>query len=401
MSVLKIPELIEQVAAYLSIHDLLQCVRVNKTWNTHLTPFLWRTIPPTPYQPTDWEFYNLWNIPRLREFFSRLVLADYCSTHQLPLPLPAHVMGEYYDSGYSLSSLPLSTICQWIKHLDIHHFSLISEQPSLSRPPSPGSAPVASPSPLPPCPRPTTIDLMLHLVQKCTHLQTLRMSTMHLFYLGTKGHSWWRKILLQKLPDTLRLLVVAFPSPLTFAQSPVPPLLFSRCPTGLQELRFHFGHRPFRQHAQADEEDNDSGSNHSNNNTRMDVEEEEERGMCQLPAMKALKVTCMESDPYPPSFSRFLGRCCNLHTLHVTSIDPSWVSALTASESLKRIELRFVNTATVLLLSRTAYQIWTKSSYIARPGMLTISTWRPCSQPVVRVGDRSKWTFWDVIQQMR
>ncbi|KAK5816987.1 hypothetical protein F5H01DRAFT_342169, partial [Linnemannia elongata] len=343
MSALIIPELIEQIAAYLPIRDLAQCVRVNKTWNTLLTPILWRTIPPLPNQSPEWEVDNLWILPRLRVFFSRLVLVDYCSTHQLPPPLPALVNGVHNDSGYSWSSFPLSTFCRRVKHLDVHPFSLIIEQPL-----SPGSGPVTSPSPLPLRSCPKSIDLMLHLVQKCTNLQTLKMSTLHLYNTGTDGYSLWRRILLQRLPDTLKLLVIAFPSPITFAKSSVPSLLFSQCPTGLQELRFHFGYRDFRQHAHTDEEDNDSDNSHNNNNTRTD--DEEERGICLLPAMKVLKVICREKDLYPSSFSRFLGRCSNLHTLHVTSIDPSWVSALTASEFLKRFELDFVSTATVRLL---------------------------------------------------
>lgn len=145
MSALIIPELIEQIASHLSLHDMTQSMRVNKVW---MTLFLWRTFPPVLYQPNEWQFCDRWNDLRCRKFFSRLVPADFCSTHQLPPPSLIET-DEFNDSGCPLSSLPLSTCCHWIKDLDIHQYAYLGEHDH-----GPGT--------------PTSVDLMLHLLQKCT-----------------------------------------------------------------------------------------------------------------------------------------------------------------------------------------------------------------------------------------
>ncbi|KAG0282821.1 hypothetical protein BGZ96_012809 [Linnemannia gamsii] len=170
---------------------------------------------------------------------------------------------------------------------------------------------------------------------------------MHLYYPGSKGQSWWRAIIRQGFPETLKQLVIALPSPkpLNFAQSPIPPLLFSQCPVGLQELRFHFGYRHFNQRGPLDEEDLDTKIRNSTQEGTKD-----EGAMSQLPSMRSLKVTCEEDDPYPPSFPQFLERCNNLHTLHVSSIDESWTPTLAACGSLKTLQLSYVNTVSVRLL---------------------------------------------------
>ncbi|KAG9068329.1 hypothetical protein KI688_010595 [Linnemannia hyalina] len=125
MSALIIPELIEQVAAYLSIRDLPQCVRVNKTWNTLLTPLLWRTILPFPYQLAEREFCDLWIYPASQgALFSTPLEADCCSAHQPPPPPPppAPMMEEYYDSD-KLHSLHVTSIDpSWVSALAASEF---------------------------------------------------------------------------------------------------------------------------------------------------------------------------------------------------------------------------------------------------------------------------------------
>ena len=83
---------------------------------------------------------------------------------------------------------------------------------------------------------PSGPELIFHLLQQCTRLQRLQIEGRA--NVGQELESW-RRILGSGLPGTLNSLTLDMKSQVPFDFSPLPPILFSRCSSNLQELSIH------------------------------------------------------------------------------------------------------------------------------------------------------------------
>ncbi|KAK5817037.1 hypothetical protein F5H01DRAFT_342284 [Linnemannia elongata] len=309
MNLFDITELVEQVGSHLNQHDLSNCVRVNKSWNTAFIPLLWRTVPPPRYRTS--EGWNLDHQPH-RISFRQLVLEDYLSSQQ-----EQRREGEHNCPARTA----FSRNGRWIRDLGLSQSDLSPQPvPSSSGPqPSIHSSVAAAAAIATALPEPTDLELTRHMLQQCTSLQRLRLSGMNE---GAPHFESWRSIVRSSLPDTLTDLAIKLDSEAKLSASSIPPLLFSQCHPGLRKLSLHVSH------------------------VGHEVEEaEEESGEDEpLLLMNEVRVTCESFSErvhaYPPSWPRFLRRCTNLETLVVTSIDQTWIQALEACVHLRKLEIQ-------------------------------------------------------------
>ncbi|KAF9131569.1 hypothetical protein BGW39_001618 [Mortierella sp. 14UC] len=252
MSPFDIPELAEQIAIHLTAHDLTQCARVNKAWNSLVTPFVWYTVPPHTMctRPQPWETKDMWGDLCLKDMFYELLVLEEENNEEdeeEDLSSASHIHKEQQQQpiqsgGGSRGSWHL------IKDLDIHQFSFAERSTSQH---SYGRL-----EPKPTIPHHINEKLMLHFLELCTGVQSLRVA----------GQCWtqtdvefWRQVLslfsgnsnasnnndntsnvnckARKAP--LKELVITLFSSFSFEKSPVAPLVFSHCPRGLQKLTLH------------------------------------------------------------------------------------------------------------------------------------------------------------------
>ncbi|KAF9131565.1 hypothetical protein BGW39_001614 [Mortierella sp. 14UC] len=116
----------------------------------------------------------------------------------------------------------------------------------------------------------------------------------------------------------------------------------------LQKLSLGYGHRE----GFLDLQENDGDYNDMDNKDDVIDKDWEDKSVPLLPAMKELRVTGRNMDDlYPPSWSRFLGRCDHLRALLVSSIDQGWVQALAECRTLERLTLIKAKTGNLRLLT--------------------------------------------------
>ncbi|KAF9146049.1 hypothetical protein BGX30_004742 [Mortierella sp. GBA39] len=169
------------------------------------------------------------------------------------------------------------------------------------------------------------------MLQQCTRLQRLRIEGRAKDGLELES---WSKILGSGLPGTITNLTLAIESQVSFAFSPLPPILFSRCSCNLQELSLHMTHSyPRVQSEQPTGENWDNG-----------VEEP-------LPSLRILNVTCQSSRMYSSPLLKFISRCTHLESLHISSLNETWTGVLGACLHLKSLRIVIFDTKSAQLLT--------------------------------------------------
>ncbi|KAG0291829.1 hypothetical protein BGZ98_002854, partial [Dissophora globulifera] len=95
MSRFDTPELLHLVCTYLAVHDLTQCLHVNKAWYAAAIPFVWRSISPRSNRLSKYEL------------FFRLIQEDYVRAQE-----------PQKDGKHGLPSV-ISKYGQWIKDISL------------------------------------------------------------------------------------------------------------------------------------------------------------------------------------------------------------------------------------------------------------------------------------------
>ncbi|KAK3836378.1 MAG: hypothetical protein JOS17DRAFT_734043 [Linnemannia elongata] len=311
MSLFDIPELTHLVQSHLSRHDLARCVSVNKVWNTLFTPYLWHTVT-------------------LRSATRTMSAGEALHQYAFALLLLENCLSTQQDSNSSCSLSGTVRNGKWIRVLEVqqHHLQEVCTSRHIElygyHPPS-TSYPVQNKPSFPNGPQ-----LIFHLLQTCTRLQCLQISGRALA--GRQLETWY-KILRTGLPKTVIELVLDMESQVSLAESSLPLILFTHCSTNLQELSLHMTSRC-------------SYPGHQREQHEADTEGDE--GV--LPSMNVLRLTCSYRNLCPPSLSRFLSRCTNIKSLHVSRLDPTWDQALTGCVHLQSLRIEAINTKSVDLL---------------------------------------------------
>jgi len=157
MIMLDIPELDDMICRQLSQRDLVQCVRVNKSWHRACLPYLWRNMTGS------------WNN---NIAFSRMVLDSYLHERQ-----HQQEKGRDVENMQGRTSPPLSTLAQygrWVRMLpDPESLFLILQPPHI--------AAQSQQTPAEQHNDPTAHELLRHLYRHCPFIQVqkLRLSDRH------------------------------------------------------------------------------------------------------------------------------------------------------------------------------------------------------------------------------
>lgn len=174
-------------------------------------------------------------------------------------------------------------------------------------------------------PEPTNMELLRHLLRRCTNLQQLRLSGDYSYHRQVES---WKMIVRTALPGTLTDLSISLTSSDIVNMTSFPPILFSQCPSGLRTLRLHINystHWGYRAIVEKVVEEEVVGEDES------------------LPLLKEVRIIRQDEreyiKTYPSSWSRILGRCTNLETLVVTAIDQAWIPALESCSLLRNLEI--------------------------------------------------------------
>ncbi|KAH7053556.1 hypothetical protein BKA57DRAFT_453970 [Linnemannia elongata] len=323
MTPFDITELVDQVRSHLSPHDLTVCVRVSKAWNAMFIPYLWYSVPPTaclvrregdpPLEPNR----------SGEDHFSQLVRRDYLST--LKQTRNKNSNNEDDDNNSNRHPLPVtSRNGRWIRVLKLQqsllqgkHISGFIEHAATEDETTPES---------PPGP-----EVIFHLLQQCTNLQSLQIEGRA--NAGQELESWCR-ILGSGIPGTVTNLTLYMASQVSFAFSPLVPILFSRCSCNLQELSLHV-----RQRYPLVQSEQHTGEKWVNG--------EEEP----LPSLRILKVTCQNIMLYSPPLLKFLSRCTHLENLYIKQLNETWTGVLRACFHLKSLRIATLNTNSAQLLT--------------------------------------------------
>ncbi|KAK3836422.1 MAG: hypothetical protein JOS17DRAFT_734167 [Linnemannia elongata] len=363
MSIFHIPEIIILIGPYLSTQDLVHFCLVNRTWNASFTPYLWRSLPSEQVR-------SLSNYPntKLTEVWKRflpLVEADilYEQRHLLPEEGDSDNSCRDKDrdkgkgkgkgkgrdrdrdnsnssSGHDLSLPALSRNGRWIQTLAVY-------QPLLLKPYQPQPYQVVSLPPLDPTvipgatftvdttqvqryrhhlnhyPKFTRIEILFHLFKRCPNIRSFNINGSDM---TAAGYYFWQKIVAVDIPGSVQELDIKLDSCVPMEKSTILPLIFRQCSSGIQRLSIVMDNKNWYNLYRDPVVD-----------TRQDVIEDRP-----LLALKNLSLTYVVEKCYPPSAARFLGRCVNLETLNVTTLQPMWIPAMKACDQLRRLKVKYI-----------------------------------------------------------
>lgn len=283
-------------------------------------PYLWYSVPPTACLVRKEGDPPLESHRSSDDRFSQLVRMDYLSTMQ-------RTHNNTNNNGSNCNRHPLSVTSRngrWIRVLKI-------QQSLLQGKSIPGFIEHAATEDETTPESPSGPELIFHLLQQCTDLQRLQIEGRA--NVGQELESW-RRILGSGLPGTLNSLTLDMKSQVPFDFSPLPPILFSRCSSNLQELSIHMRQGyPRVQSEQQTGEEWDNG--------------EEEP----LPSLRILKVTCQNRRLYSPSLLKFLSRCSHLESLYISRLSGTWTGVLRACLHLKSLRIVTFDTDAAKLLT--------------------------------------------------